>query len=212
DLRRAAGTRPQGPSRYAYDALGRRIAKLTPKGETRFVWDGAVLLGETEPDEGFARWYVHEPGSFRPLACVQRGQRTTVLRLASSGGRAIEPPPAGNTVYHYHVDHLGTPREMTDARGRVVWSGRYRACGALAAADVDEVDNPLRFQGQYHDAETGLHYNFQRYYDPRSGRFIHQDPIGLAGGVNPYRYAPNPVHWVDPWGLACAEVDDEGTL
>ncbi|WP_321845473.1 RHS repeat-associated core domain-containing protein, partial [Paraburkholderia bannensis] len=55
----------------------------------------------------------------------------------------------------------------------------------------------------YHDEETGLHYNRHRYYDPDSGRFISKDPIGLAGGVNAYRYAPNPVQWVDPLGLTC---------
>ena len=70
----------------------------------------------------------------------------------------------------------------------------------------------MRFSGQYHDAETGLHYDFQRYYDPRIGRFIQQDPIGLAGGDNVYAYAPNPIGWVDPLGLACANVDAEGTL
>ena len=59
----------------------------------------------------------------------------------------------------------------------------------------------LRFQGQYADEETGLHYNRFRYYDPRVGRFTTQDPISLAGGINLYQYAPNPVGWVDPYGL-----------
>ena len=59
----------------------------------------------------------------------------------------------------------------------------------------------LRFQGQYHDEETGLHYNRFRYYDPRVGRFTTQDPISLAGGINLYQYAPNPIGWVDPYGL-----------
>ena len=61
----------------------------------------------------------------------------------------------------------------------------------------------LRFQGQYFDAETGLHYNRFRYYDPDIGRFVSQDPIGLAGGINNYQYAPNPVEWIDPLGLNC---------
>jgi RHS repeat-associated protein len=61
---------------------------------------------------------------------------------------------------------------------------------------------PLRFQGQYYDTETGLHYNRFRYYDPDVGRFTTQDPIGLLGGVNNYQYAPNPMVWVDPLGLA----------
>nr|WP_260265911.1 RHS repeat-associated core domain-containing protein [Cronobacter malonaticus] len=61
---------------------------------------------------------------------------------------------------------------------------------------------PLRYQGQYFDTETGLHYNRFRYYDPDAGRFISQDPIGLAGGINLYQYAPNPLVWVDPLGLS----------
>ncbi|AOA59473.1 hypothetical protein BFG52_14710 [Acinetobacter larvae] len=61
---------------------------------------------------------------------------------------------------------------------------------------------PHRFQGQIYDIETGLHYNRFRYYDPDAGRFISHDPIGLLGGENHFQYAPNPVEWVDPWGLA----------
>ena len=73
--------------------------------------------------------------------------------------------------------------------------------------EVQAIDNPIRFQGQYHDAETGLHYNRHRYYHPVIGRFIHQDPIGLLGGNNNYEYAPNPISWVDPLGLSCKEQD-----
>lgn len=75
-------------------------------------------------------------------------------------------------------------------------------------ADIEEIDNPLRFQGQYYDQETGLHYNLNRYYDPNVGRFIHQDPIGLEGGANVYRYALNPVNWIDPLGYS--GVDGSG--
>ncbi len=172
---------PDGVSQYRYDPLGRRIAKVTPDGETRFVYDGAKLLQETRAEQ--CRTYLFEPGGFRPLACIDQ-----------VGGAASQ-------VYYYHLDHLGTPRELTDAAGKIVWSARYRAYGALALADVADIDNPLRFQGQYFDAETGLHYNLHRYYDPQAGRFIHQDPIGLTGGVNLFQYAVNPVNWVDPLGL-----------
>ncbi|MBI0521000.1 RHS repeat-associated core domain-containing protein, partial [Pectobacterium parmentieri] len=61
----------------------------------------------------------------------------------------------------------------------------------------------LRYAGQYADEETGLHYNLFRYYDPVVGRFTTQDPIGLAGGINLYQYAPNPLGWVEPLGLKC---------
>ena len=60
---------------------------------------------------------------------------------------------------------------------------------------------PFRFQGQYFDEESGLHYNRFRYYDPSSGRFVSQDPIGLLGGGNLYAYVDNPNQWVDVFGL-----------
>jgi RHS repeat-associated protein len=74
---------------------------------------------------------------------------------------------------------------------------------------AEPVQQNLRFQGQYFDAETGLHYNRYRYYDPDCGRFISQDPIGLRGGVNIYQYAPNPVGWADPLGLAARKTNSK---
>ncbi|CAB1228612.1 RHS repeat-associated core domain-containing protein [Serratia liquefaciens] len=64
-----------------------------------------------------------------------------------------------------------------------------------------ELRTPIRFQGQFHDHETGLHYNRYRYYDPEVGRFVGQDPVGYRGGINLYQYAPNPTGWIDPLGL-----------
>ena len=60
---------------------------------------------------------------------------------------------------------------------------------------------PIRFQGQYYDEETGLHYNRFRYFDPDLGMFTTRDPIGLAGGSNVFQYAPNPIGWIDPFRL-----------
>ncbi|MDG5493411.1 RHS repeat-associated core domain-containing protein [Niveispirillum sp. BGYR6] len=203
-------------ARYGYNAFGRRLWKQTahlppasanddapsPGGDasglvwqrTDFLWDGDVLLGESAahaPDapspDPLAIVYLHEPGSFRPLAQLRR-----------NGGADQRPQ-----VYHYHLDHLGTPQELTNDNGELVWQAEYRAWGALAKLHVAEVENPLRFQGQYHDAETGLHYNRHRYYAPNEGCFTTQDPIRLAGGSNLAAYAPNPVEWVDPLGLSC---------
>ena len=107
----------------------------------------------------------------------------------------------------YQCDHLGTPQELTDRTGQIAWSAQYKAWGDVKEqrsvwARQKGLTNPIMFQGQYHDHETGLHYNRYRYYDPRVGRFVSKDPISYAGGLNLYAYAPNPTGWVDPLGLA----------
>ncbi|MDO4431526.1 MAG: RHS repeat-associated core domain-containing protein [Lonepinella koalarum] len=70
---------------------------------------------------------------------------------------------------------------------------------------------PIRFQGQFFDQETSLHYNRFRYYDSDVGMFISRDPIGLLGGLNTFQYAPNPIHWIDPYGLDCIQNKKDGT-
>ncbi|MDM5179742.1 DUF4150 domain-containing protein [Massilia sp. DJPM01] len=119
-------------------------------------------------------------------------------RLASAIAASVN-----DVIYYYHCDHLGTPLDLLDSSGTLVWSVRYRAWGSVFAQKDSAVDQPLRFQGQYADKETGFHYNRHRYYDPQAGRYLTQDPVRLQGGTNLYRYAPNPVGWVDPLGLTC---------
>jgi RHS repeat-associated protein len=104
-------------------------------------------------------------------------------------------------VFYYQCDHLGTPLDLTDKDRRFIWSAQYTAWGNIKRQSQGSIAQPFRFQGQYFDEETGLHYNRFRYYDPEIGRFTSKDPIGLLGGLNDYRYAPNPVLWVDPLGL-----------
>ncbi|MGF6285211.1 RHS repeat-associated core domain-containing protein [Pseudomonas silensiensis] len=166
---------------YQYDAFGRRIAKTVDGHTTEFLWQGERLIAESAHNR--YRSYIYEPGSFRPLAM-----------LDGEG-------PLKATPFYYQLDHLGTPQELTDYSGEIMWSAKYRAYGNLATLDVAEIDNPLRFQGQYFDAETGLHYNRHRYYNPGTGRFLTPDPIKLAGGLNNYQYVHNPTSWVDPLGL-----------
>lgn len=168
---------------YKYDAFGRRIEKTVDGHTTEFLWQGERLIAESA--ENRYRSYIYEPGSFRPLAM-----------LDGEGPRKATP-------FYYQLDHLGTPQELTDYSGEIMWSAKYRAYGNLAALDVSEIDNPLRFQGQYFDTESGLHYNRHRYYNPGTGRFLTPDPIKLVGGLNGYQYVPNPTGWVDPLGLNC---------
>jgi len=126
---------------------------------------------------------------------------------------AIKLVPTANQVttsggiYYIHTDHLDTPKLLTDASGQVVWSSTHAPFGSMTVnEDVDgngeNVTLNFRFPGQYYDSETGLYYNYFRYYDPSLGRYITSDPIGLAGGMNTYAYVEgNPVTFYDPYGL-----------
>jgi len=110
-------------------------------------------------------------------------------------------------VYFYHNDRLGTPELMTDSNKMQVWKADYDAFGEAAVDPASTVVNNFRFPGQYYDAETGLHYNGHRYYDPKTGRYLTPDPVGLEGGINPYAYAVgDPVNKIDPSGLKTWQI------
>ncbi|MEZ7772034.1 hypothetical protein O3682_11560, partial [Neisseria sp. 27098_8_112] len=96
------------------------------------------------------------------------------------------------------------PREMTDKDGNLLWFGDYYGWGKLKGETnvTGTAYQPFRLQNQYADRETGLHYNFFRYYESDAGRFVNQDPIRLSGGENLYAFALNIQGWVDPLGLA----------
>ncbi|ALI08883.1 type IV secretion protein Rhs [Pseudomonas fluorescens] len=168
---------------YRYDAFGRRISKTVDGLTTEFFWQGDQLVAENSPRHH--RSYVYEPGTFRPLALLD--------------GEGPDARP-----FYYHLDHLGTPQELTNPAGQIVWSARYNGYGKLTElthGSGEQLEQPLRFQGQYFDPESGLHYNRHRYYNPETGRYLTPDPSKLAGGLNGYRYTVNPTGWVDPLGL-----------
>lgn len=98
-------------------------------------------------------------------------------------------------------DHLGTPQQIVNTSGEVVWKAAYLPFGQ-AQVLVETIECNIRFKGQYFDAETGLHYNVNRYYNPLTGRYLTPDPIGLDGGINLWAYASNsPLNYIDPFGL-----------
>ena len=107
-------------------------------------------------------------------------------------------------THYFHCDKICIPREMTDKDSNLLWYGEYTACGRLKKEEriYKNAHQPLRLQNQYFDEETDLHYNFFRYSEPDTDRFVNQDPIGLEGGFNFYRFAPNVQRWIDPLGLA----------
>ncbi|WP_244099751.1 RHS repeat-associated core domain-containing protein [Burkholderia ambifaria] len=201
---------------FEYDAFGRRIRKLNGSyASTDFLWDGMRLVQETYHDRQGeeALTYLYESNSYVPLARID--QRASAANDANARG----------AVYYFHNDVSGMPEELTDSDGELIWQARYKVWGnavqeewiaqepqrsmptwgevqstTSTPAHVPRPQN-LRSQGQYLDRETGLHYNTFRFYDPDIGRFINPDPISLRGGINLYQYAPNPLSWIDPWGL-----------
>ncbi|MBR0566162.1 RHS domain-containing protein [Azoarcus sp. L1K30] len=109
-----------------------------------------------------------------------------------------EAPKARVSVFV--TDHLGTPLRLVDHNGKTRWAGQPDDWAAVA--EENGIRQPIRFQGQWLDEESGLYYNRYRYYDPKQGRYVTQDPIGLMGGVNIYGYVrANPVSKTDPTGL-----------
>ncbi|MBY8950231.1 RHS domain-containing protein, partial [Pseudomonas sp. SH10-3B] len=129
-------TQPNGQAAsYRYDPFGRRISKTVDGITTEFFWQGDKLIAEHHADRH--RSYLYEPDSFRPL-----------VLLEGFG-------PKNTKAFHYQLDHLGTPQELTAPDGEIAWSAHYRAYGQISRLDKGKIDNPLRFQGQYFDQESG---------------------------------------------------------
>ncbi len=203
-------------ARYGYDPLDRRLWKeqfrdkdgqlLSQAQRTHYLYADEGLIAEAT--QGIIR---NQDGSITASAVAQIttqygpkpvSQFTTgmlFIKTKNSNGQ--------DTVAYYHHDHLETPIQATDKAGNIVWAAHYAAFGRAtiitpqATADKPTITSNLRLPGQYEDAETGLHYNFRRYYDSETGRYVSQDPIGLEGGVNVYSYANgNPILYIDPRG------------
>ncbi|WP_437667684.1 RHS repeat-associated core domain-containing protein [Sorangium sp. So ce1182] len=191
---------------FSYDAFARRVLKSVSRlddesgrrsllSATRFVWDGDKLVHEImqrareagDPVVA-ARTYCFEDETFAPLAHCES--------QAGVDGRSERK------WIHYVNDPIGTPDRLLQADGQLACDLRRSAWGETQVAQGSRASTPIRFQGQYEDAETGLCYNRFRYYDPDTGMFIRADPIGLAGGMHGFRYAPNTTRWRDPLGLA----------
>ncbi|MFI1020752.1 DUF6531 domain-containing protein [Streptomyces olivaceus] len=201
--RLVAVTTPDGTAwTYEYDPFGRRIAKrrlgsdgTTVVEETTFVWDGFVLAEQMTRCVGEM-----------PRCTVWEWERDRFSPLTQTE-RVVSPDVPQEWVddrfYSIVTDLVGTPTELVTEPGDVVWQARTTAWGApLPALASDGAYCPLRFPGQYEDPETAFHYNYQRHYDPETGRYASLDPLGLSPGPNPRTYVANPYTAVDPLGLA----------
>lgn len=161
---------------YIYNAFDERVAKIGAEVNKIFMYnDNHQLIGEYEGNTGTEYIYL---GS-TPIATYKNGQ-----------------------IFFIHTDHLETPRAITNSSGSTVWKwDNIDPFGKNAATNLG-IDFNLRFMGQYFDNETGLFYNYYRYYNPTIGRYMQADPIGIDGGLDTYGYAgQNPINAVDPLGL-----------
>lgn len=168
---------------YLQDPFGLRIKKVVGAQTTWYLWDGDQLLAEYDGSGSRAVRYAYLPGEDSPA------------QFADANG-----------AYWVHSDQLGTPRALISSAGAVVWRASYEAFGkAVVDADPDGNSIPITFNarlpGQYFDAESGLHYNNQRDYDPALGRYLQADPFGQLDDTNLYQYAyNNPAVYTDPTG------------
>jgi len=173
---------------YRYDPLGHRLSKTLPEqGLTTFyLYNQQGLAAEYTAAGQLIQEYGYDP--------------TATWMSQPLFTRAKRKDTGAWTVSYFGTSHLGTPEVAFDKRGTLTWQATAQAFGATRVSR-SLIDNPLRFPGQYWDAETGLHYNYFRDYDPSLGRYVQSDPIGLDGGLNTYGYvAGNPLVRFDPTG------------
>jgi RHS repeat-associated protein len=175
---------------YSYDVNNRRVSKTSGTSSTAYIYaedigegstalSASSLLGEYTANNSniTSKEYIYLGDT--PIAVVQAGNILTV-----------------------QTDHLDTPRQLTDNTKKIVWNWAYSAFGENQPTTTNNTVFNLRYPGQYYDAESKLHYNINRYYDPATGRYTQSDPIGLSGGINTYTYVGgNSIKWSDAKGL-----------
>jgi len=168
-------------ARYGYDPFGRRLWKQTAGEAVFFLYSDEGLIGEYD----------------------SLGQETKAYGWLPDGIWGTDPAflRQGQRYFYYQNDHLGTPHRLVDRDGAVVWTATYSAFGQATIGPASTVMNNLRLPGQYFDQETGLHQNWLRYYEPRTGRYTQYDPMGVAGSMSGYAYTDgSPIDRLDPRG------------
>lgn len=178
-------------SSYLYNGLNERVVKQLGDETYLYFYNPAGQLLETQYYQG-----------------AEKVSSQQIIWLANTPIAQVDNKNGQAELVYIHTDHLNAPRKASNTQGQLVWQWSSDAYGnGEPEQDVDqnglETQISLRFPGQIYDGESGLYYNYYRYYDPQLGRYITSDPIGLNGGINTYAYVGgNPVGYVDPLGLS----------
>ncbi|MDD5491994.1 MAG: polymorphic toxin type 44 domain-containing protein [bacterium] len=160
---------------YKYDALGRRIEKNVAGTITRYIYDGEDIIQELDGNNQIVSTYTHGPGIDEPILVEKNGEK-----------------------YYYVSDGLGSITALVDQNGNVTKTFRYDSFGNILST-TGSLTQPYTYTGREYDPETGLFYFRARYYDPKIGRFLQEDPIWNR---NAYSYCyNNPLILIDPLGL-----------
>ncbi|HKI45812.1 MAG TPA: DUF6531 domain-containing protein, partial [Balneolales bacterium] len=188
-------TDPNKPKQYAHDDNG----NITSDGNLTFIYNQDNMLVQVKQGETVVADYFYD-GFARRVKKILPGQGTTVYHYDKASRLIAEIQSDGTPlvdyiylenemvamklygthagIYYIQNDHLATPQNVLDSSGQIVWSAAYLPFG-LAEVNIETILFNIRFAGQYYDAETGLHYNWNRYYDPETGNYITPDPLGI---------------------------------
>jgi len=210
-----------GDKSMAYDPNGNLVTLTDPTGTTSFTWDSRNRL--TALSATGLQFQAKYDTANRRIEQAVNGQHHTyrhdgpdVVQTSFSDGTEvnylgslqIDEVLARDTSEGYLTEALGSVVALVDASGVIATQYQYSPFGVPAPTGLGST-NPFKFTGREHDG-TGLYYYRNRYYDPRLKRFISEDPLGLAVGVNLYAYVENnPVSYTDPFGL-CRDPGGKG--
>ncbi|MCK5643418.1 MAG: RHS repeat protein, partial [Gammaproteobacteria bacterium] len=177
---------PNHTAQYSYGPFGKRLSKTVDGAVTYYLYDNDDLVAEYDEAGNLIASYLHGQWIDEPVMMAR-----------------------GADKYYYTFDGLGSVSEITDDAGAIVESYEYNAFGNIL--NPQATSNPFTYTAREYDAETGLYFYRERYYDPQAGRFLTPDPIGFSAGPNFYTYVNNnPLNWIDPWGLeVCATGDTQ---
>ncbi len=164
---------------FKYDPFGRRIEKISPNATSIFAYDADNLVETMNATGGLVAHYTQGQNIDEPLA-MQRGATTD----------------------YYEADGLGSITSLTASNGTVAQSYTYDSFGNTTNSS-GSLRNYFQYTGREFDTETDLYFDRARYFDPTTGRFLSEDPIGFSGdGTNFYAYVENdPGNSIDPFGL-----------